>query len=82
MTDLVRFNWPYRELVEQARLLGGAREKRFRENVKKRRLQSLSQHFVRNGLHEQVQQLEVLLCAVLKGASIAQTNVNCDVETA
>lgn len=79
-TDLIKFNRPCREFVEQASLLRRARDNRFREDVEQRWGQPLRHHLLQNRVHEQVQQLEVVQRSILKLASITHTNVDRDIE--
>ena len=81
-TDLIKFHWPCGEFIEQSGSLRRARNKRFREDVKQRRSQSLCHYLLRNRKHEQVQQLDVVQRSILKLASIAHTNVYCEIQTA
>ena len=78
-TDLIKFNWPCRELVEQASFPRWARNKSFGEDVKQRWWQSYSHHFLHDRGHKRIQQPEVFQTAVLKLASIAQSDVDSEI---
>lgn len=60
-TNLVRLNWPHRELWKSSRFFGWTRLNRFRENVERRWVQTPLRHGSCYPVHETIKILEVIV---------------------